>query len=78
MSTTDEYGLIFKNIVIILKSVRFLIFFLSLDFSFLEGLDISLISKKAFILDLRSYNMVGVSGWIDGWFLEGLFTLFGI
>ena len=65
MSTTDGYGLFLKNIVILLKSVRFLIFFLSLDFSFLEGLDISLILKKAFILDLRGDNMARVSGWID-------------
>ena len=63
MSTTDEYGLFFKNIVILLKSVIFLIFlifFLNLDFSFLEGLDISLILKKAFILDLRGDNMAGI------------------
>ena len=64
--------------MLLLKSVRFLILFLSLDFSFLGGLDISLILKKAFIFYLRGDNMTGVLGWIDEWFSKGLFTLFVI
>ena len=74
MSTTDKYGLFIKNHCDPFKKYEIFDIFLSLDFSFLERLDISLILKRAFILYLRGDNMAGIR--MDRWMVFRRFIYF--